>query len=62
MCKSTSSDQIQIDLIQAEGEILRSVIHKLPDQWKEFTILPIYKKGGKTDCSNYRRMSHLSAS
>jgi len=23
----------------------------LPQQWKEFIIVPIYKKGGETDCS-----------
>jgi hypothetical protein len=26
----------------------------LPDQWKESIIVPIYKKGDKTDCINYR--------
>jgi hypothetical protein len=44
------------------GEILLSVIHKiinfvwnkeeLPDQWKESIILPVHKKGDKTDCNN----------
>jgi hypothetical protein len=48
---------------QAEGETIWSEIHKLlnslwnkdkfPDQWKESIIVPIYKKGDKTDCSNY---------
>jgi hypothetical protein len=59
-------------VIQEGGEILRSNIHKLinsiwnkeelPDQWKEFFIVPIYKKGDKIDCTNYRRSSVLSAS
>jgi hypothetical protein len=54
-------------LIQAGGEILHSEIHelinsiwnteKLPDQWKESIIIPIHKKGDKSDCSNYRGMS-----
>jgi hypothetical protein len=61
--KSPGSDQIPAELIQAEGETLQSGIHKhiysvwskeeLPDQWKESFIVPIYKKGDKTDCSNY---------
>jgi len=31
----------------------------LPEEWKESIIEPIYKKGNKTDCSNYRSMSLL---
>ena len=30
-------------------------------QWKESIIVSIYKKGDKTDCSKYRRVSILSA-
>jgi hypothetical protein len=34
---------------------------ELPDQWKEAIVLPVYKKGDKTDC-NYHGMSLLSTS
>jgi hypothetical protein len=33
---------------------------ELPEEWKESVIVPIYKKGDKTDCSNYRGISRLS--
>jgi hypothetical protein len=69
---SPGSDQIPAELIQAGGEILLSVIHKLinsiwneeelPDQWKESIIVPIYKKGDKTDCRNYCGISLLLTS
>jgi hypothetical protein len=35
---------------------------ELPHQWKESTVTPIHEKGDKTDCSNYRGTSLLSAS
>ena len=34
----------------------------LPEQWKESIIVPIYKKGEKTNCSNYRGISLLLTS
>jgi len=30
---------------------------ELPEEWKESVIVPIFKKGDKTDCSNCRGVS-----
>jgi hypothetical protein len=70
--KSPGSDHIPAALIQTGGETLRSEIHKLinfiwteeelPDQWEESLIVPVYKKGDETGCSNYREISLLSVS
>jgi hypothetical protein len=32
----------------------------LPQKWKESIILPIYKKGDKTECNNYPAIALLS--
>jgi hypothetical protein len=68
--KSPGTDQIPAELIKAGGETLYSEIHRLncstrnkeelPQQWKESINVPIYKKGDKTDCNNYRGISLLS--
>jgi hypothetical protein len=33
---------------------------ELPEEWKEFITVPVYKKTDKTDCGNYRGISLLS--
>jgi len=58
-------------LIKAGCRTIHSEIHKvinsiwnneeLPEEWKGSVIVPIYKNGDKTDCSNYRGISLLSA-
>jgi hypothetical protein len=68
--KSPGTDQIPTELIKAGGETLYSEIYRLicciwnkeelPQQWKESIIVPICKKGDKTDCNNYRGISLLS--
>ena len=67
--KSPGIDQILAELLKAGGRTICSEIHKLiisiwnkeelPEEWKELIIVPIYKKGDKTDCNNYRGLSLL---
>jgi hypothetical protein len=61
--KSPGTDQIPTELIRAGDEtcfeihkLICSIWNKekLPQQWKESIIVPIYKKGDKTDYNNYR--------
>jgi hypothetical protein len=54
--------QIPAELIKTGGMTIRGEIHKLiisiwnkeelPEEWNESIIVPIYKKGDKTDCTN----------
>jgi len=67
--KSPGIDQIPAELIKVEGRTIYLEIHKLiisiwkreklPEEWKESIIVPIHKKGDKTDCNNYRGTSLL---
>jgi hypothetical protein len=68
--KSPGTDQIPAEVMKAGGTTICSEIHilinyiwnkeELPEQWEESIIVPIYKKGEKTNCSNYRGISLLS--
>jgi len=62
-------DQIPAELIKAGCRTICLEIHKLitsiwkkeklPKEWKESIIVPIHKKGDKTDCNNCRGISLL---
>ena len=67
--KSPGIDPIPAKLIKAGGKTIHCEIHKLiisiwnkeelPEEWKESIVVPIYKKGNKTDYNNYRSISLL---
>jgi len=69
--KSPGTEQIPMELIKAGSRTIHFHTHKLtnsvwneeelPEAWKELIILPIYKKGDKTGCSNCRGISHVSS-
>ena len=56
-------------MIKAEGRTIHYEVHnliisiwnneELPEERKELSNVPIYKKGDKIDCSNYRGISLL---
>jgi len=68
--QSSGIDQIPTELIRAGSRTICFEVHKLinsfwnevelPEEWKESIIVPVNKKGDKTDCSNYRGISLLS--
>ena len=68
--KSPGTDQIPAELIKAGGRTICSEIHtlinsiwnkqELPEESKKSIIVPIYQKGDKTDCGNYRGISLVS--
>ena len=67
--KAPGINQIPAELIKAGGRKIGYEFHKLIisiwkkenllEVWKESIIVPVYKKGDKTDCSNYRGKSLL---
>ena len=59
--KSPDTDQIPCGIDSSRRQdkslgdmLINSVGNKeeLPEEWKESIVVPIYKKGDKTDCSN----------
>jgi hypothetical protein len=64
------TDNIPAELIRYGGRTLKKKMHKLmlniwnngrlPAQWNEGIICPIYKKGDRLNCSNYRPITLLN--
>jgi hypothetical protein len=67
--KSPGDDSLAAELFKAGGEHLWKAMHelicrvwseeRLPNEWKTAVICPIFKKGCKLDCKNYRGISLL---
>jgi hypothetical protein len=62
-------DSISAELLKFGGRKIAEKIHELirciwetetmPHTWKKSIVVPIYKKGNKLDCNNYRGISLL---
>ena len=69
--KASGADAITAELIKKGGAILEEQIHGLivniwnqevlPEEWKSGIIIPVFKKGDKTICDNYRGITILNA-
>ena len=69
--KSAGKDGIGAELIKMGPGRLADCLHRvivkiwdteqLPEEWKEGVICPIYKKGDKLECENYRAITILNA-
>ena len=67
--KLPSIDQIPAELTKAGDKTISCEIHILiisiwnkeecPEEWKESIIVPVHRKGNKTNCSNYKGLSLL---
>ena len=61
---------IQVEMVKAGGytmvQWLKEVLNvvwrsgKTPQEWRDAIIIPIHKKGCRTECGNYRGISLLS--
>ena len=68
--KAAGSDNIPPELFEHGGRTLKQKLHKLilmtwnneelPQQWNEGIICPVYKKGDRLNCNNYRPITLLN--
>jgi hypothetical protein len=54
--------QTRNNLVKDENGDLLADSHNILSRWKESVIVPVLKKGDKTDCKNYRGISLLLTS
>ena len=70
MNKAAGSDNIPSELLEHGGGTLKQKLYKLilmiwnneqlPPQWNEGIICPVYKKGDRLNCNNYRPITLLN--
>jgi hypothetical protein len=68
--KAAGSENIPPELLQHGGRTLKQKLYKLilmiwnneqlPQQWDEGIICPVYKKGDRLNCNNYRPITLLN--
>ena len=68
--KAPGFDNIPAELLQAGGNHVHRVLHKIcneawkankwPEQWTKSLLIPLYKKGNTKKCQNYRTISLIS--
>jgi sorting nexin-29 len=69
--KAPGSDTIPSELIKYGEDDMYNFIYriclrvwqeeKMPENWNEEIIIPLHKKGNKTECNNYREISLLNS-
>lgn len=67
--KAPGTDGMAVELLKQGGEACKKALYrlilqvwrneKMPNEWQQAVICPIYKKGKRTKCENYRGISLL---